>query len=180
MLRAIRLGVDSAPKPWTTQWVRWVRLLAVPVAAAAAFALIPRRSLETTRSKGPSGLHVFRLAGGAAQEAISGDAFRPGEPLRFQVDHATDKVVKLVGVDASGALYPVWPAEARESRLLQAGAGQTLEGAVSLDDSPGSETLHLVTCAPGTTPDCHSQGAEKALVCPAGCASTPFVLRKHK
>ena len=58
-----------------------------------------------------------------------------------------------------------------------AGNGQELPGAVSLDSSPGKETLYLVHCPDSSeAPRCTTTGASSRPQCPKGCALIPFVI----
>lgn len=187
MLARIRAGVESRARPSLVERVRsWGRGLLAPVALVAATVAIAVVVISTgqtgrdTRIKGGLALHVFRLAGEHASEALSGDPFAPGDRLRFTVDLPAEGHVSVLGVEASGALYTAWPLEAGVQTRFTAGNGIELPGAVALDDQPGRETLYLVHCPlPVGTPVC-TAGADGKPSCPKGCAMTAFVLDKAR
>lgn len=184
MLARIRTGLD-APASLSERLLGMLRRLGAPlavVAAAAVAVVLVRPGQETTsgtRLKGAPTLHVFRLRGDHAQEAISGDRFAPGDRLRFAVDLPTEGYVKIFGVEASGALYTAWPLDSGVQTRFTAGNGVELPGAVSLDAKPGRETLYLVHCPlPVGPPECASAGPGARPSCPERCALAPFILDK--
>ncbi|XXF79966.1 zf-HC2 domain-containing protein [Myxococcaceae bacterium GXIMD 01537] len=186
MLARIRTGLDERPRPsFTGRIAEGARRLLVPAAALAvaglAVMVLSPRDVDgpRTRFKGGPVLHVFRLVGERPVEAGSGDAFAPGDRLRFVVDLPSEGDVAVLGVESSGTLYTAWPLDPATPTHLAAGTGVELPGAVALDAQPGRETLYLVHCpsAPGPT-GCASAGPGAAPQCPAGCVSTPFVLNK--
>jgi hypothetical protein len=130
--------------------------------------------------KGGLALHVFRLAGDHAEEALSGDRFAPGDRLRFVVDLPAEGHVSVLGAEAGGALYTAWPLEPGMQTRFAAGTGIELPGAVALDDQPGRETLYLVHCPVKVgTPAC-TLGTYSKPSCPKSCAMTAFILDKAK
>lgn len=176
-----RLAAQAQARP------AWWRFL-VPVAAATAAALlavvlVPRTDDPDTsglREKGALALHVFRLRGEKAEEAVSGERFGPGDRLRFVVDLPSDGYAAVLGVEQSGALYTAWPTEGVAQTFRAAGRHIELPGAVALDGSRGVEQLHLVHCAkPADPPACVSQGTGQKPRCPAGCILTSFELDKR-
>ena len=73
-----------------------------------------------------------------------------------------------------------WPPNAGSGVTRPAGNAQELPGAVSLDSSPGKETLYLVHCPDSSeAPRCTSQGAGSRPLCPKGCSQVPFVIDKE-
>lgn len=185
MLARIRAGVESRARPSLLDRVRaWGRGFLAPIAlaAAAAVAIVivtgNEQTGDTTRIKGGLALHVFRLAGDHAQEALSGDRFAPGDRLRFTVDLPAEGHVSVLGVEAGGALYTAWPLEPSMQTRFAAGTGIELPGAVALDDQLGRETLYLVHCPIEVgTPVC-TLGTDSKPSCPKSCAMTAFVLDK--
>lgn len=187
MLARIRAGVDSRARPSLLDRLRsWGRGLLAPVALAATagiavfIATSNEQSGPDTRMKGGLALHVFRLAGDHAEEALSGDRFAPGDRLRFSVDLPTEGHVSVLGIEAGGTLYTAWPLEPGMQTRFAAVNGIELPGAVVLDEQPGRETLYLVHCplqvgTPACTP---STGGKPS--CPQGCAMTAFVLDKAR
>lgn len=186
MLARIRTGLDSpARRPLSARILDQARRLLAPMAvvatAAVALVMVNRQDVEspTTRMKGSPALHVFRLEGDHAVEAISGDKFAPGDRLRFIVDLPTEGHVAVVGIEPSGKLYTAWPLDSEVQTRFAAGSRIMLPGAVALDNQPGRETLHLVHCPVAVgPPECTSGGVGAKPVCPAGCVTTPFILDK--
>jgi hypothetical protein len=185
MLGRIRSGLEK-PASLPERLRGLLRRLMIPltaVAAAALVLLLVRPGEETvepgTRIKGSAALHVFRLRGDHAEEVLTGEPFAPGDRLRFTVDLSSEGYVKVVGVEASGALYTAWPLDSGVQTRMAAGRGIELPGAVELDAKPGQETLYLVHCPLAVgPPDCTAWGPESRPVCPKDCTLTPFVLRK--
>jgi hypothetical protein len=184
------------------RWLRRFGLLVAPLAAAAAalgvvaFTGRPSASSGTpaggdpviesgeasgTRLKGGLALRVYRQAQGRSEEVLSGERFAPGDRLRFAVDLPHSGAVTILGIESDGDLYVVWPdgTNAGTGVTRPAGNGQELPGAVSLDSSPGKETLYLVHCPDSSeVPRCTSQGAGSRPMCPRGCSQVPFVIDK--
>lgn len=187
MLARIRAGVDSRARPSLFERIRtWRRGLLAPVALAAAAMVVfviangTGQTGGDTRIKGGLALHVFRLSGDHANEALSGDRFAPGDRLRFTVDLPAEGHVSVLGVEAGGALYTAWPLEPGVQTRFAAGNGIELPGAVALDEQLGQETLYLVHCPLQVgTPVCTSGSGGKPS-CPKSCAMTAFVLDKAK
>jgi hypothetical protein len=118
---------------------------------------------------------------GSTDEQQSGAVFREGDVLRFKVKLPRDGHVAIVGVEANGKPYPVWPLPPiRDGRMARTTAadgpdGRLLHGAFQLDGSRGREVLHLVLC-PDAPPACAPAG--DTLQCGAGCTTAPFVMKK--
>jgi hypothetical protein len=201
ILSAIRSQLaDSPPASMFERFLQRLRIMAVPLSAAAMAAVVgilllgrsggssdpnPVGSdtpmLQETREKGGLALQVYRLVGGQAQPALSGDTFRQGERLRFVVDLPAAGQVAVLGVEPGGGLYVAWPQSPGDGpRSL--GKRQELPGAVALDGSVGTEVLYLVLCpSDGKAPaeSCKAAGAGLPPSCPVGCRLTPFVMNKQ-
>lgn len=192
MLAAIRTGVADPSRDSVGDRLRSTlrRALAplLAVTALGAVALVSLHNEETaptdrpviTRTKGASpNLSVIRFVDGHSVKAVSGDRFAPGDRVQFMVDLPAASRVQVVGVEASGQLYTAWPLDPSTSTLFEAGDGQLLDGAVSLDNTTGKETLYLVACpANAPAPSCRVAPRGQSLECPADCKTTPFVLEK--
>jgi len=195
MLAAIRRAADGRPngtaQAFWTRWPRWWRAALAPLGAltAAAVVLGVMRSTGVlrvepgdglNRLKGGPTLHVFHPQNGTAVEALSGERLMPGEALQFTVDLPQDSLVRIMGVEANGTLYSLWPpngAPAFES--MQAGGGHRIPGAFTLDEAAVSETFYVIACTPRSAPPtCQSQGADKPPSCSEGCQSSPFVVHQ--
>ncbi len=179
VLAGIRRRLDETPARRSMSARRWT-LIAGLLACAAAFALVmlPRRGDDEIRAKGGLALHVFREVNGRAAEAMSGDSFQAGDRLRFVVDLPRDGDVRVLGVEAAGALYTAWPLDSMRSTRLARGSSVALPDAVTLDGSRGRETLYLALCPTRDALDaCHATPAGKPS-CGAECELSPFVLEK--
>jgi hypothetical protein len=125
-------------------------------------------------------LHVHRQRGEHSEETLSGEHFFAGDRLRFQIDLSEDGEVTILGVEPNGHLYTAWPLDPSAADTnRKAGAGQVLEGAVTLDDTVGTEILYLVRCPPAFGPPACSVQEGHALACDARCALSPFTLDKR-
>jgi hypothetical protein len=187
LLAGVLAGIEEAPaRPW---WrLTWLRFGALGAAAAAALVLLAvafwppavERPDPAVRTKGSLGLTVFLKRGDQVVEALSGDAFRAGDRLRFALDLPAAGHVFLVAQDAQGHLEPCHPfGPGAASRPVQAGSTGPLEGAVELDGAPGDEWIHLVHCTRPFGPDELSPGNEPGAVrAPEGCRVASFLLRK--
>jgi hypothetical protein len=155
-----------------------------PVATDAAWRPDTTNSPDSVRLKGGLALHVYRQRGDGAEELLSGDRCRPCDRLRFAVDLPKDGQISVIGIDQRGELYTAWPLAAESHAVatkLPQGRGQELPGAVTLDESLGTETLYLVHCPQAqAAPGCKSAGPSAEPSCPSGCSLVPFVLQKQK
>ena len=183
VLAGLRRRLDEEP-PRMSLFARRLSVLAGFLACAAAFALValPKHDRQgeeyEVRAKGGLALHVFREQNGRASEALSGDQFHAGERLRFVADLPSDGEVRVIGVEATGALYTAWPLDAMLGTRLAHGNGIALPGAVALDDSHGRETLYLVECGSRDALDsCRAEPGSKPH-CDSSCELSPFVLEK--
>lgn len=179
MIRAVHVAVAEAEVPrrrW--RWAAVASAFAVPM--VALFAVV-RMAPETegVRPKGAAALSVYVQRDGRAARAWSGGVFHPGERLRFEIDLAEPAEVMIVGREASGRIYEVFPVASTpaSSQAFLQGADQLLPGAVVLDETLGRETLFLVTCK-GNFDSSQITGTEAGLRAPPGCLTTPFVLEK--
>ena len=183
MLASIQRRVRT-PVP---AWRRALRYAVAPLIVAGAVGVLlvarPNRPDEVTggavlHRKGGPVLHVFREASGAAHELSSGERFQPDDRLSFTVDTPEPARLELIGIEATGRLYGVWPA-GDTTVLMSPGRGQHLPAAVELDSSRGIETLYLVSCPIGVEhAECASRGGTTPPVCHAGCTPQPFTLDK--
>lgn len=196
LLRGLRAAAEERGRSdggwrrlWSALW--WV----TPAVAAVAALLIlqpgdgPTPDLSepgatsgegSVRLKGGLKLEVIRKRGEHTEDAVSGADFRPGDRLRFRITTPAAGRVQIVGVEPGGALYVAWPMpeHAQEPSVLPAQKRKLLDGAIELDATVGTETLHLVLCPSEVDPHCESAGASQAPRCAAGCRTTPFTLNK--
>jgi len=155
------------------------------VAAACALLLVVTVFIQTgqrtaLRTKGGLALQVFRERDGRVDSPRSQAAFHPGDRLRFGLDLPRDSHVMIVGAEQSGQLYVCFPSDgSRTSRPRPAGRAQQLPGAVRLDASTGTETLHAVVCPrPFSLDELRPNDPAGGLSLPRGCSSCRFVMHK--
>lgn len=201
--RGLHEQEQQAERSLSGRWLRRLGFVVAPVAAAAAALGIamflgrpdpsgdPGGDPQGTRFKGGLALHVFRQRAeptepARSEQMMSGERFKAGDRIRFTVDLPHAGVIIILGIEADGDLYVAWPdpaagAEPAVTALTRpAGSGQELPGAVSLDASPGRETLYLVHCPDAqVVPRCTTQGATERPLCPKGCSLAPFVINKE-
>ena len=161
------------------RWTRWM-IVPVMVMALGASVILSQPQLQAAvRSKGGPSLRVFREIDGAGREAMSGEYFKAGDRLRFVLDLDAEFRVQIIGLEADGNVYPVWPMDGTTVRLSP-GHEQVLPGAVALDEALGDETFYLVACQPDVPePSCISRGPDAPPACKPDCVKKPFVLMKH-
>jgi len=139
------------------------------------------RGDDGLRTKGSPGFTVYRERDGRVTEALPGETFHRGDRLRFVVDMPAAGELMIVGVEQSGKLYPVFPAkENPSSRLVRAGTARELPGAIRLDESVGSERLHMVVCPEKFDIGKLETGARGILEAPEGCKISTFAFRKEE
>ncbi len=175
---AVAAGANAAADPAPRRWPRWRLVGALAAVSAAAVVLLPIER-TSTRLKGGVGLTVYVERGGRVARAQSGDVFRAGERLRFEIDLPEDGHIMIVGREVSGRRYNVFPVgdDVVRSRSLPVGADQLLPGAVVLDEALGQESLFLVSCPqPFDSSQVRFRGGRASP--PAGCLTAPFVLTK--
>jgi hypothetical protein len=176
ILASARRKAADVPAPWWQRLSLWVPVLAVGGAAALLLMAQPTGpGLEPSigeglRAKGGLALHVIRAD---SQEALSGATFTAGERVRFKVDLPSAGQLTIIGIEANGQAYPVWPLTPNP-RQTPAGDAQLLSGAFAFDAASGTETLHLTLCS--TAARCVVNGGQ--LACPDTCLATPFTVVK--
>lgn len=179
MVRAIHLAVSGPERPRRKRW-GWITGAGLATASAAILVTMrPGPPPEGMRSKGGMGLSVFVERDGTVTRARSGESFRAGERLRFELDLQESTDIMILGREASGRVYAAFPSLGTEtgSQRLEPGPDQLLPGAVILDASTGRETLYLVGC--NTPFDSEEiEITERGARAPEGCSLTPFVLDK--
>lgn len=185
LLAAIRRGAE---RPATLMerlragWVLWVGGLALAAAAVVVWVVLPPAPgpevPDVVALKGGPVLHVQRRgADGVGEPVASGAPMAPGDTLKFAVTLPASARVRVIGVEADGDRYDAWPLDG-DSPVLGPGEQIALDGAVTLDDAPGRETLYLVACPLAVDPTgCRFEG--DAPSCPAGCGTDRFVLDKR-
>ena len=120
------------------------------VAAAAVIFLIvkPDVSPDTpgVRMKGTLSMVVHRERDGVAAQIMSGEHVREGDRLRFEVTAAEPGHLMVLGREASGATYLVYPLAGGGRSVPQPAGRKALPGSVALDASQGRERLFTVWC----------------------------------
>ena len=162
----------------TGHW-RWGALSGVAVALLLTVgALRPTAESPATRLKGGVKLRVYRAVGETSKEVLTDEALRDGERLRFSVDVPPRGALMVVGVEASGRVFPYHPLHGRSLALTPAIVPPSglLDAAVSLDASKGQEWIHLVWCERAFSLDALRHDSQ--LVTPEGCRTDGIRVRK--
>lgn len=169
MLARIRLGLEAEeasaqaesrpaeparPRFSFMQWLVGGLALAGAAAAVMVFAMRPEApgiapSDETVLTKGVLKLQVFRARGEKVDSLLTGDEATAGDRLRFKADNVPlgPGQLMVVGVEASGAVFPYYPADGRSVPAHGTiKADGSLPSEALLDDSVGQEQVWLVWC----------------------------------
>ena len=171
MLARIRLGLEAeavearaaeagaaraatAPRFGFMQWLVGGLALAGAAAAILLFAMRPADTGiappdDTVLTKGTLKLQVFRARGSDVKALLPGDDATAGDRLRFKAENVPEGPgqIMVVGVEASGAVFPYYPAEGRSVAAHGTiKADGTLPGSAVLDASVGAEHVWLVWC----------------------------------
>jgi len=139
----------------------------------------PREAGQTVRIKGSVRMRVHRKRGSGSEEVASGEAFRPGDRLKFEVSLPGPGHLMVVGSEAGGRLFAGHPVGAKESVSVGALSGAFLPGAIELDQSLGEEWLYLVVCPRPFGIDQLKVGKPGILKLPPGCQSDSFRMIKE-
>jgi hypothetical protein len=146
LLRAASHRVPPKPqappsKPTQKGWhLSW--LLPAMALAMAAIVILPQ-SPPGFRSKSvQTELSFFLMRGGEIMPAPHDAALVAGDSLQFTYLAASHETMVLVGVDGAGVLSVYYPEQAsdRPHPVTAHGRG-LLDGALVLDDTPGTETF---------------------------------------
>lgn len=143
---------------------RWVRALTLPLglsAAAAAFLLVARPSMDgipdpspvgDSRIKGDFQVATYVRFRDRQQPGTlyMGEPLRAGDQVQFRVSTSQPGYLVIVGVDSQAQVslfYPPGPAAAR----LETGRDKPLETAVEIDATPGHEVVVALRCNDAVT-----------------------------
>jgi hypothetical protein len=155
--------IEEAAGERRSSWRRWLMLLPVPIAGAAAALLLvahpatgpsplgPDQSYVGIKGGGPStlGLSVFLGAAEGAQLVKEGEPVPAASALRFKVQPTKPCSLWMVSVDAAGQISRLYPASGDAgAHLAQGGA---LPGGAVLDGRVGPERIFAV-CTPAPLP----------------------------
>lgn len=126
--------------------------LAASLASAAvvlilALALLPktRAPAKSIGRKGSVSFGVYVLRDQRVQRGRSGDAYFPGDRLRFFYTSDQPTHLAIFDVESSGAITP-FVASGQHAKALPPGSQKLLEDTIELDDALGEETLVGVFC----------------------------------
>lgn len=169
--------------------LRWF----APMLAVAAALLVFMRTTgpddDGIRYRG-SGLElqVFRRASSGAIEVPYGSTVSPGDQLGFRVQDRLGGQLVIIGMDATGAAYPVYPADGGASLpLARSETPSPVEAAIELDDKGSWERLVAIRCEQDFVATGALQALEQARVLDPeralppildGCAQADVMLRK--
>jgi len=134
---------------------------------------------DVVRPKGGLSIALIREHRGEVARVESGETFHPGDRARFEITLPVAGHVRVIGVEAGGAIYPCVPVDlAAPAPWIEATTKPLLlDDTVAFDASLGREQIYVVRCPrPFTVDDLHTRGADLDL--PAGCESARFSLEK--
>ncbi len=158
---------------------RWWLVGGLAAAAAALLVVLGGRSEDPqgwrARGAGPT-LEVYVARGEGAARLRDGDAVRPGDRLGFRLRDPEGGHVLVVGVDATGAVYPCWPPDGRSRPLPPSLQPTQLDAAVAVDATPGDERIVAIRCA---APIGLTDVAPAGPPAPAGCSVSELRLVKE-
>lgn len=130
--------------------IRWTPALGATLALAAGLALWLRAPAPDRPAFVPKGgalaLEVFADRGESAEQLDWNAAVHAGDRLGFRVRTGEAGQVLVVGIDASGGVYPCWPADGVSEAVDRSDRARDLPAAVRLDDTPGAERLVAIRC----------------------------------
>lgn len=173
-----RLGLAAAGRRPRLRWPRLAAALALPVAAAAVFALLPAApdagrggsaapETEGLRLKGgePRLGFVVRTADGS-REGREGEPLGAGDEIRLRYAAAGAPYALIVGVDADGRVTPYFAAGDR-SAPAEPGLALTPD-AIAFDGDPRPERIFAVFTAEPLAVDELVPAARDALAAAGG------------
>ena len=155
--------------------------LGVAAAALIFFVARPPASPDTpgVRMKGSLSLVVHRDRAGAATQMMSGEPVGEGDQLRFEVTTGGAGHLMILGREASGAAYLVYPMSAGGRSAPHSAGRHALPGSVVLDASQGRERLFAIFC-----PEPFERGrvtlTGREAIVDQGCTVATFDLHKGK
>jgi hypothetical protein len=160
-----------------------VRYATIGVAAAVLLSvLMPQMAKNPNeepgiRMKGQLTLNVQRSRAGQIEPVHSGDQFKAGDRLRFQVLTPKAGHFLILGKESGGRVYVVYPLEREGKSASKPKGRQELAEAVELDETTGTESLYGVFCPhPFARKDVTFDGAK--IVTSSTCQTTTFKLIK--
>lgn len=135
------------------------------------------------RAKGSIGLRVFRKRGPQIEETSSGEAFLPGDHVRFQLtggggSEKSPVELAIVGITENGERSVYFPLDgARSSRATQNVSEEVLPGTTELDADAKSEWVFVVRCPRPFAIDELEAPRWGELEAPQGCQKGAFLMR---
>jgi hypothetical protein len=126
--------------------------LAVGLALAAALVLTFRSPAdrETFTPKGSDlSLEVFLDEGASTRQLGWNDAVAQGDRIGFRAGSRHGATLLILGVDATGRVYPCWPTDGVARPVPATLAPVDLAAAVRLDATPGAERILAIGCSDG-------------------------------
>jgi hypothetical protein len=163
-------AVAVAPPPPAPRPVgrgRFAAFLAAGLALAAGVALALRvpagpEEDDTFTARGGGGrLQLFRDAPTGAEALTDGATVAGGERFGARLTGiGPDEQVVLVGIDARGGVWPIWPTNPAAGTATT--VGSALQAGFQLDDAPGVEHILAVGCAARLDAEALTEGLHRA------------------
>ena len=157
-------------QPWWRSFSRWAPGLAVAAAVAVLIVMmLPREALrsgagrEGVRVKGSLSIGAYLKRSETVSEARSGQAFFPGDRLRFNYSARRDGYLCLIGVDARRAVTVYFPSRGDRAFRAKKGSKRALPESTILDDTLGLETVAGILCPERFAPSTLRASARKLI-----------------
>lgn len=177
-------GGGSLIERFYKRWFGSGMLVAAGV-ACAVLALQPTAEESfgenSIRSKGiPTELVIHRKTATGTERVPSGEVFRPGDEIRFQVDISNSGHGMLVSRDNTGVKSVLFPRGKVDSAAIDVKKDEILPGAFTLDTFTGSEWAFWVHCnAPFQLSDLRFGDVPGILIPTGPCSITSYELKKE-
>lgn len=165
---------------------RWWVAVGGMLAAAAALLVIgrPDDSFQTRGGAEGFGLQVFRQGITSSERLYEAAEVHPEDKLGFRVLSEGAGHLLVLGLDATGAVYPCHPSTGTSEEIAASTTARPLSSAITLDATPGEERLVALRCPEPVS--LFDVGPALAAVKPgaplptlkAGCAQDTLTLRK--
>jgi hypothetical protein len=137
--------------PAKRSWLRWFVPVSALAAAAAVVLVVIRRGNDGTTERGDDiqvkgddiSLVVHRATGDGSTRLVTGDAVRPGDRIRFEINATKPGFVAIIGIDGTGQPSIYHPDHGTAPVAFDP-KDHVLPGAIELDATPGDEKFFAI------------------------------------